>query len=160
MQIRSLHATNLHHATNGNGKNVGLDDTRKRKDMKKSDWMSEAGRASGDRHARLEEQRLRARSPVEVFADESVSWLEIIYFVAGVLGAIFLADAVRPAIYSLIDGAKEPYTLSWVLGWLISRLAAFAVGVMAAFLAIDVPLAIGLLCLKKYRPELFQPRRG
>lgn len=127
-------------------------------DMKMSDWMSEAGRASGDRHARLEEQRLRTRSPVEVFADECGAGLAVIYFVAGIFGAIFLADAVWPAVDALING--EPYSLSWFLGWLISRTAAFFVGMLAAFLAVDVLLTLGLVWLKKHRPELFQPCRG
>lgn len=129
-------------------------------DKKKPDWMSEAGHQSGERHARLEERRLRARAPIEAYADECAFWLAFIWIVGGVLGVIFIADAVRPAVDALIDGANETYTLGWFMAWLISRVAAFVVGMLAAFLAADVPLTFGLVWLKKARPELFLPRRG
>lgn len=95
-----------------------------------------------------------------VFVEEWVLWLGIILLVGGVLGAIFVTDAVRPTVEALIGVSKEPYILSWVAGWLISRATGFVIGVLAAFIVVDVPFTFVIIWLKKHHPELFQPRRG
>ncbi|MEW1781344.1 hypothetical protein AB0305_03990 [Arthrobacter sp. NPDC080086] len=84
-------------------------------DMKKSGWMSEAGRTSGERHARLEEQRLRTRSPVDMAA---VALLSII-IVAMVGWLIYLqrqderaATYVRALQQRLAARAKPIHAMS------------------------------------------------
>ena len=118
--------------------------------MKKSHWMSEAGRQSGERAERLHQQALRARSPMEVFADEFWLVAVLLLIAGGVIGAVVVGDAVPQALAAEMD----------VVGlWIINRLVGAIVGIMAAFLCVDVPLTFAMAWLKKNRPALFQ-RRG
>jgi hypothetical protein len=126
--------------------------------MKKSDWMTEAGHQSGERAERLQQQRLRARSPMEVFADEFIWVFVAVLLFGGALGAIFAADTVRPAVESVIGVASEPYTMKWFIGWLIERAVASVVGLLVAFLVIDIPLTFVVMWLRRNRPDLFRPR--
>lgn len=118
--------------------------------MKKSYWMTEAGYQSGERAERLHQEALRARSHMEVFADEFLLVAVLILLAGGVLGAIEMGDCIpqSPA------ADMNPLVL-----WIANRLAAFLVGFLAAFLCIGVPLTAAVSWLKKYRPALFQPRR-
>jgi len=118
--------------------------------MKNAHWMSEAGQQSGERAERLHQQALRARSPMEVFADEF--WLvAVLVLIAGaVVGAVAVGETVPQALAADMN----------VVGlWIVNRKAGAVVGILAAFLCIDVPLTFAVAWLKKNRPALFQ-RRG
>jgi hypothetical protein len=118
--------------------------------MKKSNWMSEAGHESGKRAERLHQQALRARSPMEVFAEEFVLVVCAILIAGAVLGAVTLGDTIPQSFEPGLGGP---------LFWVANRLVALVAGALGAFLTIDVPLTAVVLWLRRYRPALFQPRR-
>ena len=118
--------------------------------MKKSNWMSEAGHQSGERAERLHQQAMRARSAMEVFADEFWLLAIVILIAGGVCGAVSLDNGIPQSVATEIG---EP------MFWIANRVAGLVVGMLGAFLIIDVPLTVAVMWLRKHRPAIFQPRR-
>lgn len=88
---------------------------------------------------------------MEVFVDEFWLVAIVILIAGGIVGAVAVGDIVPQSLASLMDGVGL---------WIVNRLAGAVVGILAAFLCIDVPLTFAVAWLKKKRPALFQPRRG
>src|SRR6516164_1949552 len=93
--------------------------------MKKADWMSDDGRASGERAEWLQVEAMLARAPVEVFIDSYWPVAIVILVAGGVIGAVCVANVI-PASF-------EPWA-GWLLFWVGNRLAGFLIGLAAAFI--------------------------
>ena len=126
--------------------------------MNREPWMSEAGYESG-RRAEVADKACRdaqiaEQSPAERFACTVLLPIAILVMIAGsILGAVFASERVRQLVVAYLPGLLDWQTTG------LSLLGGIVVGMMASFLALDVPIVIGATTLMRVRPELFQGSR-
>jgi hypothetical protein len=116
--------------------------------------MSDAGHASGERAAAARRAELNQRSRAERFADESLAPLVWCVLLAGsVLGAVFTSDHVRQLTVGYLPEVAE---FDEPALWTLCHLEGLVVGVLAAFLCLDVPIFVLAGVLRRVRPDLFE----
>jgi hypothetical protein len=127
--------------------------------MNDSSWMSQAGRESGARAARIQDQIRASRSPVEEFFDSHFLTFVVVLVSGSVFGCLFASDSVSPWVEMVIGTGGEPYTLEWMFNVYLKHLAGSVVGLLATMFAVGLLAAAVLMWLRKHRPALFL-RRG